>query len=88
MTGKNVLMYTPLLKYLCEIGVKLVNVHQVIQYQGNQYPFKEYETKIANDRRDEDRTGNTVKANMFKHLGASALGKFAYSPLKRCTLTA
>ena len=85
MTGKEVLMYTPLLKYLCEIGVKLMKVHQVIQYQGDQYPFKGYETKIANDRRDGDRTGNTVKTNMSKHLGASAWGKFAYNPLKRNT---
>ncbi len=85
MTGKQVLMYTPLLKYLCEIGVKLTKIHQVVQYQANQYPFKEYETIIANDRRDGDRTGNTVKTNMSKHLGASAWGKFAYNPLKRNT---
>ncbi len=85
MTGKQVLIYTPLLKYLCEIEVKLTKVYQVIQFQANHFPFKKFEKMVANDRREGDRTGNVVKTNLAKHMGASAWGKFAFNPGKRNT---
>ena len=66
MKAEKILLYTPLLKWYLEHGLKITAVHQLIEYESGK-PFEWFPEEVANVRReaDEDRSkkvlGDTVK---------------------------
>ena len=79
MSGKNILFYTPVLKYIInKLDVKITKVHQVIEFAGGQKPFESFGKFVANGRRMGDKQNSSIITNVYKTFGSTCYGMFAY----------
>ena len=81
MKAKNILLYTPLIEYNLQHGVKLTAVHQLIEYEPGM-PFSWFPDTVANARHEADKEplqkqlsdvakvkGNSFYGKMVEDLG-------------------
>ena len=65
MKAEKILLATPLLQYYLQLGLKVTEIFQVVEYTGIQV-FEDFKNKIADARRQQ---GNTMMANTMKLIG-------------------
>ena len=56
MKAKKILLYTTLIEWYLQHGLKLTAVHQLIEYKPGM-PFSWFPEEVANARREADKTG-------------------------------
>ena len=83
--GKQLLIFTPLAKFYLELGLKLSNISQFLQYQDS-YVLKKFVSKITNGRIGAKRQRNSELELSYKVIGNSGYGKLGES-VKRYTKT-
>ena len=54
MKAKKILLYTPLIKWYLQYGLRLTAVHQLIEYEPGM-PFEWFPEKVANVSREADK---------------------------------
>ena len=54
MKTKKILLYTPLIKWYLQHGLRLIVVHHLVEYESGQ-PFSWFPEKVANARREADK---------------------------------
>ena len=63
--AEKILLFTPLLKWYMQLGIELVAVHDVIQYQPNQC-FKRFIDSCVQGRISATAAGKPTQAQSFK----------------------
>ena len=88
MKAKKILLYTPLIEWYLQHGLRLTAVHQLIEYEPGT-PFSWFPEEVANARRDADKDplkkqlgdvaklkGNSFYGKMIEDLGRHKSTKF------------
>ena len=88
LKGKKVLLYTPLIKWYLQHGLRSTAVHQLIEYEPGM-PFSWFPEEVANARREADKDplkkqlgdvaklkGNSFYGEMIEDLGRHRSTKF------------
>ena len=75
MKAKKVLLATPLLKWYLQQGLRITKIYQLIEFDLNNTPFKDFVEKVTNDRRKGDLDPNkAILAMTSKLIGNCAFG--------------
>ena len=88
MKAKKILLYTPLIEWYLQHGLRLTTVHQLIEYEPGM-PFSWFPEEVANARREADKdplkkqlgdvaklTGNSFYGKMVEELGRHKSTRF------------
>ena len=88
MKAKNILLYTSLVEWYLQHGLRLTAVHQLIEYEPGM-PFSWFPEEVANARREADKdplkkqlgdvaklTGNSFYGKMVEELGRHKSTRF------------